>query len=508
MAQPELFHAVCCGDVVSVSKHVQRASINELNDAGLAVVHGMAAVCPKEVINAVAILLGLNAADFNLPAEDGTGSPPVFFACRSLTPGSALACLKGLNANINVKNNRNQTPFHYLLSEDSKCNDLEELRHAMELLLQSEVSLKDKCSEGISGEDLLELLPPPKRETAQLVIKAIEESRKIKEESKPEESKENIEIKEDAKDVNIEDDSCQTTESPSSMAIEEIETASENSSGSFLDPSQPLIDVQNQDALLRRLLIRQNLQEFVLSQLALSQRLNRGFGGTQPSQPSTGASPQPASQPTLVQRSYDNRPSVYNRRISSEQAQLPDGRLCTRVPARRWSKRDSDWNNFQYTCDFCPMFGDVRKYRRKAELVRHQALHFPEQARKFKCALCNYSATRNEYLKSHMSNRHGIVQPKDSKRSKHSSTPSLPSLENGLSFPTMLQIPTADSPGCSSSNDLSMSNSVRSEETMHEHGTNSSQSISDDINSQRTISSNHSPSWTEPEPLKIEIMEN
>ena len=124
-----------------------------------------------------------------------------------------------------------KTPFHYLLSEDSKCNDLEELRHAMELLLQSEVSLKDKCSEGISGEDLLELLPPPKRETAQLVIKAIEESRKIKEESKPEESKENIEIKEDAKDVNIEVDSCQTTESPSSMAIEEIETASENSSG-------------------------------------------------------------------------------------------------------------------------------------------------------------------------------------------------------------------------------------------------------------------------------------
>jgi hypothetical protein len=29
----------------------------------------MSAVCPKEVINTVAILLGLNAADFNLPAE-------------------------------------------------------------------------------------------------------------------------------------------------------------------------------------------------------------------------------------------------------------------------------------------------------------------------------------------------------------------------------------------------------------------------------------------------------
>ena len=127
-----------------------------------------------------------------------------------------------------------------------------------------------------------------------------------------------------------------------------------NHKQSFLDPSQPLIDIQSQDALLRRLLIRQNLQEYVLSQvkapisfkkikvffvkLALSQRLNRGFGGSQPSQPSTGTGSQPASQPTLVQRSYDNRPSVYNRRISSEQAQLPDGRLCTRVPARRWSK--------------------------------------------------------------------------------------------------------------------------------------------------------------------------
>ena len=46
------------------------------------------------------------------------------------------------------------------------------------------------------------------------------------------------------------------------------------------------------------------------------------------------------------------------------------------------------------------MFGDVRKYRRKAELVRHQALHFPEQARKFKCALCNYSATRYAIFKT------------------------------------------------------------------------------------------------------------
>ena len=101
----------------------------------------------------------------------------------------------------------------------------------MELLLQSEVSLKDKCSEGISGEDLLESLPPPKREAAQLVVRALEESQKIKEESKPEESKENIEIKEDVKGENIEEDSCQTTESPSSMVIEEIETGSENSSG-------------------------------------------------------------------------------------------------------------------------------------------------------------------------------------------------------------------------------------------------------------------------------------
>ena len=40
---------------------------------------------------------------------------------------------------------------------------------------------------------------------------------------------------------------------------------------------------------------------------------------------------------------------------------------------------------------------------------------------------------RNEYLKSHMSNRHGIVHPKDCKRTKHpSSSPSL-ALDNGES---------------------------------------------------------------------------
>lgn len=33
-----------------------------------------------------------------------------------------------------------------------------------------------------------------------------------------------------------------------------------------------------------------------------------------------------------------NRPSIFNRRISSEQTELPDGKVCTRVPARRWSK--------------------------------------------------------------------------------------------------------------------------------------------------------------------------
>ncbi|CBY13927.1 unnamed protein product [Oikopleura dioica] len=406
----------------------------------------MSAVCPKEVINTVAILLGLNAADFNLPAEDGTGSPPVFFACRSLTPGSALSCLQGLNANINVKNYHEQaryiliyTPFHYLLSEDSKCNDLEELKHAMEVLLQAKVSRTDRCSEGISGMDLLESLVESKRQVARRVIINNENLENIKEKSRAEESKENVEIKEEDDETKMEkSDSFKTTESPSSIAVEEIETESENGSGSLLDPTKPLIDIQSQDALLRRLLIRQNLQEFVLSQIALSQQMSRGFGGNHTSPTAAASSSHSANEAPSVPRSYDNRPSVYNRRISSEQAHLPDGRLCTRVPARRWSKRDSDWANFQYTCDYCPMFGDVRKYRRKAELVRHQALHFPEQARKFKCALCNYSATRNEYLKSHMSNRHGIVHPKDCKRTKHPSTPSLPSLDNGLSFPSML----------------------------------------------------------------------
>jgi hypothetical protein len=40
-----------------------------------------------------------------------------------------------------------------------------------------------------------------------------------------------------------------------------------NRKRSLLDPTKPLIDIQSQDALLRRLLLRQNLQEFVLSQV-------------------------------------------------------------------------------------------------------------------------------------------------------------------------------------------------------------------------------------------------
>jgi len=286
-----------------------------------------------------------------------------------------------------------------------------------------------------------------------------------------------------------------------------------NRKRSLLDPTKPLIDIQSQDALLRRLLLRQNLQEFVLSQIALSQQMSRGFGGNHTSPSAAASSSQSTNEVPSVPRSYDNRPSVYNRRISSEQAHLPDGRLCTRVPARRWSKRDSDWANFQFTCDFCPMFGDVRKYRRKAELVRHQALHFPEQARKFKCGLCNYSATRNEYLKSHMSNRHGIVHPKDCKRTKHTSSSPLPSLDNGLSFPSMLSLTSSELPGCSSTPELN-TDSMRqqhSEGQANKHGMSCSFKRSfSDLNSQQTVSSELSQSSPslEHEPVKIEIMEN
>ena len=34
----------------------------------------------------------------------------------------------------------------------------------------------------------------------------------------------------------------------------------------------------------------------------------------------------------------DNRPSFNNRKISLEQIELPDGRICTRVPARKREK--------------------------------------------------------------------------------------------------------------------------------------------------------------------------
>ena len=57
-------------------------------------------------------------------------------------------------------------------------------------------------------------------------------------------------------------------------------------------------------------------------------------------------------------------------------------------------QRDPEWQLFQFECKFCPYFQDMRKFRRKSELVRHQVLHFPDQARKFKCKMCAYSATR------------------------------------------------------------------------------------------------------------------
>ena len=66
----------------------------------------------------------------------------------------------------------------------------------------------------------------------------------------------------------------------------------------------------------------------------------------------------------------------------------------TRKTFKKYFQRDPEWQLFQFECEFCPYFQDMRKYRRKAELVRHQALHFPDQARKFKCTMCAYSATR------------------------------------------------------------------------------------------------------------------
>lgn len=102
----------------------------------------------------------------------------------------------------------------------------------MEVLLQSKVSLTDRCSEGISGMDLLESLVERKRQIARLVISNYENAEKIKEESRAEESKENVEIKEEDDETRMEKrDSFKATESPSSMAVEEIETESDNGSG-------------------------------------------------------------------------------------------------------------------------------------------------------------------------------------------------------------------------------------------------------------------------------------
>lgn len=102
----------------------------------------------------------------------------------------------------------------------------------MEVLLQAKVSLTDRCSEGISGMDLLESLVESKRQVARRVIINNENLENIKEKSRAEESKENVEIKEKDDETKMEkSDSFKTTESPSSIAVEEIETESENGSG-------------------------------------------------------------------------------------------------------------------------------------------------------------------------------------------------------------------------------------------------------------------------------------
>merc|ERR1712037_308170 len=59
--------------------------------------------------------------------------------------------------------------------------------------------------------------------------------------------------------------------------------------------------------------------------------------------------------------------------------------------------------------------------------------------------------------------RHGIVHPKDCKRTKHpSSSPSL-ALDNGLSFPSMLSLSSSEthSPGCSSTPESNADGSMR-----------------------------------------------
>ena len=71
-----------------------------------------------------------------------------------------------------------------------------------------------------------------------------------------------------------------------------------------------------------------------------------------------------------------------------------ESQILIRKALKKYFQRDPEWQLFQFECEFCPYFQDMRKYRRKAELVRHQALHFPDQARKFKCTMCAYSATR------------------------------------------------------------------------------------------------------------------
>ena len=70
----------------------------------------------------------------------------------------------------------------------------------------------------------------------------------------------------------------------------------------------------------------------------------------------------------------DNRPSFNNRRISLEQIELPDGRICTRVPAR---KRGKVRNLFDLSVVFSfdklgPVINRVRHFLQLTQIRWHR----------------------------------------------------------------------------------------------------------------------------------------
>ena len=137
-------------------------------------------------------------------------------------------------------------------------------------------------------------------------------------------------------------------------SIQNISSAAGNMNLQYLQ----MIQIQN---FVRNLLNQQSqnltnvANQGLLGQSSdLSSSLNRSEISS-PSSSGIGILKQESSIQNSSVTPYDTtRPSVYNRRISSEQTTLSDGRICTRVPARRWAKVSHKVRNSKFQYEISP----------------------------------------------------------------------------------------------------------------------------------------------------------